>query len=169
MPGQKLQFLCWHKNFWSGTKCNTICDLAKNILTNTKVFRTCRRTRHKYLPLGMRGCPAHIGFFWNKIAKLIKSMVSAVFYYFSLGWKYMQYIQWGEISFYSGTTNFWQIIFQPGGRLCPFSLLLPPTNFLIFRQACTWYWYVLYDKNAPLEKIISHCNALCAVSGAAYS
>ena len=64
----KLQFLCWHKNFWSGKKYNTICDLiyiylAKNILTNTKVFRTCRRTRHKYLPLGVRGCPAHIGFF----------------------------------------------------------------------------------------------------------
>ena len=120
MPGQKLQFLCWHKKFWSGTKCNIICDLAKNILTNTKVFRTCRRTRHKYLPLGMRGCPAHIGFFWNKIAKLIKSMVSAVFYYFSLGWKYIVhaihtmgwnfFLQWHHQFLTDHIPTRWQIV-----------------------------------------------------------
>ena len=40
-------FLCRHKSFWRGTKCNQIFVLAQKIWTGTKHFGTCKRTRHK--------------------------------------------------------------------------------------------------------------------------
>ena len=59
VPAQKTillnanHLLVWHKMFVTATICKKIIGLAQKIWTSTKLFGTCKRTRHKILTFEM--------------------------------------------------------------------------------------------------------------------